>query len=323
MLAGSPRRGREPDRVRHERRVDEDLVGRALHREEALGRQHRLGGRHVAGHPLDDDELLGLARVVDDDLHHELVDLRLRQGVRALGLDRVLRREDEERVRDLVGLAADRDLALLHDLEQRALDLGRRAVDLVGEEQVREHRPQRRPELAGLLVVDAGADEVGRDEVRRELDALELAADRVGDGLDGHRLGEARHALDEEVAAAQQRDDEPFQEVVLADDDLLDLVEQPLHRGGSVLTVVSVHARFSSCRGLSVGRQAGGAAGDIDGDGEADPDEHVVCGRVDEGGDDADEPAVAIDEGAAAVARIDRGIDLEEAGQRPPGVAAS
>ena len=259
---------------------------------------------HVAGHPLDDDELLGLARVVDDDLHHESVDLRLRQGVRAFGLDRVLRREDEERVRDLVGLAADRHLALLHDLEQRALDLGRRPVDLVGEEQVREHRAQRRPELAGLLVVDPRADEVGRDEVRRELDALELAADRVGDGLDGHRLGQARDALDEQVAAAQQRDDEPFQEVVLADDDLLDLVQEPLHRGGAVLTVtvVLIHAAALLVRGL-VGRQAGGAAGDIDGDGEPDPDEHVVIGRVDEGGDDADEPAVAVDERAAAVAR--------------------
>jgi MoxR-like ATPase len=35
------------------------------------------------------------------------------------------------------------NLLLLHHLEQRALHLGRRAVDLVGEQQVREHRPQR------------------------------------------------------------------------------------------------------------------------------------------------------------------------------------
>ena len=61
-------------------------------------------------------------------------------------------------------------------------------------------------------------------------------------GLDGHGLGEARHALDEDVAADEQRDDEPLQEVVLADDDLLDLVEQALHRGGSVLSVDVVHA---------------------------------------------------------------------------------
>ena len=321
MRLGSPRGGGQPDRVGHERRVDEDPVGGPLHREEAVGRHDPLGGRHDAGHPLDDDELLGLGRVADDDLHHESVDLGLRQGVGALGLDRVLRREDEERVRDLVGLAADRDLALLHDLEQRALDLGRRPVDLVGEQQVREDRPERRPELARLLVVDPRADEVGRDEVRRELDALELAADRVGHGLDRHRLGEARHALDEDVAADEQRDDEPLEEVVLADDDLLHLVEQALHRRRSVLSVVSFHALLPM-QGL-VGRQAGGTAGDVDGDGEPDPDEDVLLGRVDEGGDDADEPAVAIDERAAAVAGIDRGIDLEEAGQRPPRARAS
>ena len=52
-----------------------------------------------AGHPLDDDELLGRRRVADQHLEHEPVDLRLGQRVRALGLDRVLRRQDEERAR--------------------------------------------------------------------------------------------------------------------------------------------------------------------------------------------------------------------------------
>ena len=112
------------------------------------------------------DELLGRARVADEDLEHEPVDLGLGQGVRALGLDRVLGGQDEERVGHLEGLAADRHLALLHHLEQGALDLGRRAVDLVGEQQVREDRAERGAELAGLLVVDPRPDEVGRDEVR-------------------------------------------------------------------------------------------------------------------------------------------------------------
>ena len=43
-----------------------------------------------------------------------------------------------------VRLVADRDLALLHHLEQRALDLGRGPVDLVGEQEVREHRARAR-----------------------------------------------------------------------------------------------------------------------------------------------------------------------------------
>ena len=97
------------------------------------------GARRRARSPVtrcDDDELLLLARIADQHLHHEAVDLRLGQRVGALGLDRVLRRHDEERLRHAVRLAGDRHLVLLHHLEQRALHLGRRAVDLVGEQQV-------------------------------------------------------------------------------------------------------------------------------------------------------------------------------------------
>ena len=74
---------------------------------------------------LDDGQLVAEVRVVDDHLHHEAVDLRLRERVRPLSLDRVLRREDEERVGDRVGGRTDRHLALLHDLEERRLHLGR------------------------------------------------------------------------------------------------------------------------------------------------------------------------------------------------------
>ena len=57
----------------------------------------------------------------------------------------------------------------------------------------------------------------------------------VGERLDGHRLGQPGHALDEDVAAREERDDQPLEQVVLTDDDLLDLVQQALHRGGPVL----------------------------------------------------------------------------------------
>ncbi len=79
----------------------------------------------------------------------------------------------------LVGDAADRHLALGHDLEQRRLHLRGRAVDLVGEHEVREHRPELDVEPLGRRAVDAGADDVGRDEVGRELDAGERAAERL------------------------------------------------------------------------------------------------------------------------------------------------
>ena len=73
-------------------------------------------------------------------LHEEAVELRLGQRERALVLDRVLGRDDEERVVEPARLAVDRHLLLGHRLEQRGLRLRHRAVDLVDEHDVREDR---------------------------------------------------------------------------------------------------------------------------------------------------------------------------------------
>ena len=83
------------------------------------------------------DLALGV-RVVEDDLEQEAVELRLGQREDALVLERVLGRDHEERVGQLMRLALDRDGALLHRLEQRRLGARRRPVDLVGEQDVRE-----------------------------------------------------------------------------------------------------------------------------------------------------------------------------------------
>ena len=79
--------------------------------------------------------------IVEPVAEHEAVELRLGQLERAALLDRVLRGDDQERRRQLERLLADRDLALLHRLEQGALHLRRGAVDLVGQQQVGEDRP--------------------------------------------------------------------------------------------------------------------------------------------------------------------------------------
>ena len=155
-------RGRELDGVLDQRRVDEDPSAARWRARSWSASIARLGGVERCRHPLDDDELLGRRRIADQHLEHEPVDLRLGQRVRALRLDRVLGRHHEERIGQPVGLAADRDLPLLHRLEQRALHLGGRAVDLVGEHEVREDRPERHLELTELLVEDPRADDVRR-----------------------------------------------------------------------------------------------------------------------------------------------------------------
>src|SRR5207245_11621272 len=90
-----------------------------------------------------------------------------------------------------------------------------------------EHRAERRLEVTEALVVDTRADEVGGDKVRRELDPFEVAGDRLRDRLDRERLRESGHTLDQKVAARQEADQEALQQVILADDHLLDLEEEP------------------------------------------------------------------------------------------------
>ena len=93
--------------------------------------------------------LVGFGRVAERQAQQEAVELRLGQRERALELDRVLRRQHQERPRQRARLAVDGDLALLHRLQQRRLGARRGAVDLVGQHDLGEDRPG--PELELLL----------------------------------------------------------------------------------------------------------------------------------------------------------------------------
>ena len=79
-----------------------------------------------------------------------------------------------------------------------------------------------------LLVEDLGAGDVGRHQIGRELDALEVEIEDLGERLDQQRLGQPRHAGDQAVAAGEQRDQDLLDDLVLADDDLAQLGENPL-----------------------------------------------------------------------------------------------
>ena len=101
---------------------------------------------------------------------------------------------------------------------KRALHLRGGAVDLVGQQQVREDRPLVDAELVGPLVEDLRADDVGRKQVDGELDAGEMEVDRLGEDRDQQGLGQPGHALKQQVAAGEQGDQQPLDDHVLADD---------------------------------------------------------------------------------------------------------
>ena len=122
------------------------------------------------------------------------------------------------------------DVVLLHRLEQRRLRLRRRAVDLVGEDDLREDRPGHEPQHARavLLVEHLGAGDVRRHQVGRELNPLEAEVEDRRERLDQQRLGQPGHAGDQAVAAREQRDEDLVDHLVLPDDDLAELGEDLL-----------------------------------------------------------------------------------------------
>ena len=67
-------------------------------------------------------------------------------------------------------------------------------------------------------------DEVGRQQVGRELDPRELEVQDLSERLHGQGLGQAGHAFDQQVAAAEESHHHPVEERLLADDDLAHLV---------------------------------------------------------------------------------------------------
>jgi hypothetical protein len=185
-------------------------------------------GGELARRAADDLHFFIDGRILHLEVEHEPVELGLGQRIGPFHFDRVLRGDHEERRLELVGLAANRDFAFLHSLQQGGLRFRRRAVDFVGQEEVREHWPlhERDAVLAGGLVLfhDVRAGDVSGHQVGRELDAAELHFQRAGQRAGHQRFAQARHAEHQDVPATQEADQERVDDLVLADHDLAHLL---------------------------------------------------------------------------------------------------
>ncbi len=99
-------------------------------------------------------------RIANAQAQHEPIQLRLWQRVSAVMLDRVLGRQHNERCRQRVSHAFDRHLPFGHCLQQRRLRLGRRAIDLIGQDDVSEDWTGLPLEARLVLIVNGQADNI-------------------------------------------------------------------------------------------------------------------------------------------------------------------
>jgi hypothetical protein len=116
---------------------------------------------------------------------------------------------------------------LLHRFEQRALGLGASAVDLVGQQHLREYRPWMEDETLAAAFENTHADQVGRHQVGGELDARELQPQRQRQCMRQRGFADPRNVLDQQVAGGQQAGHAVFDLRSLANDDRANLIDQP------------------------------------------------------------------------------------------------
>ena len=118
-------------------------------------------------------------RVANFDPKQESVELRFRQSIDALLFDRILSGHDHERPGQPQSVSFNRDLLFLHGFQQGGLSSGGSAVQFVRKQQLAEDWPFAEHELARLTIEDLRPDDVGREQVRCELNSLIVDAQHL------------------------------------------------------------------------------------------------------------------------------------------------
>ena len=224
------RRQREPDRVVLNVRRDDDFADQLLQANERFAVDHFLGLRPlVASGAIENDRQLLARGIADDQLEHEAVELRLGKRVGPFLFDGILGRHDEERLLEPVDHAADGDGVFLHRFQERGLRFGRRAVDFVGQDDLREDGPALKFEFAtavGLSMttlvprMSAGIRS-GVNWTRLKSSVKHSASVRT------NRFCPSRARLPKRVAADEETGQDSVNDLVVADDHLGDFVLDP------------------------------------------------------------------------------------------------
>ncbi len=178
-----------------------------LHLDETFGIHDRIGFRFKSACGFEKNAALGRKFGIENiDLHQEAVELGFRQRIGAFLFQRVLGCQHMERCGKVIALACHRHMIFLHGLQKCRLGARRGAVDFVSHQKLRKNRPLEIAEGAapiGVLLHDFRADNVGRHQVGRELDALAGKAKHGAKRFNQLGLGKARHADQKRMATGK------------------------------------------------------------------------------------------------------------------------
>ena len=124
-------------------------------------------------------------------------------------------------------MAVHRDLTFGHRFEQCRLRARRGPVDFVGQHDVGEDRPGAKFKTLLLALKDRQAEDVGRQHVVGELNALPGPADGQRQRMSQRRLADPGQVLNQQVAATEQGCQGEIDDLILVDDDAVDDVSNP------------------------------------------------------------------------------------------------
>lgn len=98
-------------------------------------------------------------------------------------MDWILGGDDEEGLRQWMGVSFNTDLIFLHGFQQRALGLGGCAVDFIGQHHLVENGAGMKGKGIGLTIEDHGAQDIGGQQIAGELDSLVTQSQQFGQGM--------------------------------------------------------------------------------------------------------------------------------------------
>ena len=176
-----------------------------------------------------------LGGITDNHFQHKTVNLSFGQRIGSFLLDGVLRGHHQKRSRQFVRFLANGYLTFLHGFEQRALNLGRCTVYLVGQHEVGKNGAVFHQKFFASRAIDHGSDNVGRQQVGRELHTVVFCIDQLSQRLYRQRFCQSRHTFQQDMPVGQQSDQQRFHQMFLAYDHFIHSGEKGLRESALLL----------------------------------------------------------------------------------------